>query len=106
MSKENGVLSHFKRGFPVSAVWFGALVGPSLLSGGYAVTYLCPYGAWGVILPLIMELPIVILAAMSASIVAKNRTYDYASLGKVVYGKFYKGMFIFLDYYIIVAFII
>ena len=105
MSKENGIFSHIKRGFPVSAVWFGALVGPSLLIGGYAVVYLCPYGAWGVILPFIMEIPIVILAAMSASIVAKNKTYDYASLGRVIYGKFHKVMLPFLDYYIIVAFI-
>ena len=105
MSNETGVFSHIKRGFPVSAVWFGALVGPSLLSGGYAVVYLCPYGAWGVILPLLMEIPIVIMAAMSATIVAKNKTYDYYSLGKVVYGKLYKIMMPFLDYYIIVAFI-
>ncbi len=106
MNKDKGAASCIKRGFPISCVWFGAIVGPSLLSGVYAPVYLSPYGAWAVVLPIIMEIPICILAAMSAGIVAKHKTYDYASLGKVVYGRWFKYMIVFLDYYIILSFII
>ena len=106
MNKDKGAASCIKRGFPISCVWFGAIVGPSLLSGVYAPVYLSPYGAWAVVLPIIMEIPICILAAMSAGIVAKHKTYDYASLGRVVCGKWFKYMIVFLDYYIILSFII
>lgn len=31
----------FKKAFPVSAVWFGALVGPSMISGAFAKCLFC-----------------------------------------------------------------
>ena len=45
--------SSFFVAFPVSSVYFGALVGPSMVSGAFAAVYFAPYGAWGLILPLV-----------------------------------------------------
>lgn len=38
--------SSFKTAFPIASAWFGALVGPSMVSGVYALVYFAPYGAW------------------------------------------------------------
>lgn len=45
--------SAFKVGFPIGAVFFGSLVGPSMVSGIYSKVYLVPYGMWGFVLSLI-----------------------------------------------------
>lgn len=92
--------------FSVAAVWFGALLGPSLVSGAYVAVYFAPYGALGLILPFIAFLPICILAAMGAEIVRRNQSYDYSSFARALYGKLYRFLMPFLDYYIILAMII
>ena len=42
-----------KTAFPIASVWFGALVGPSMVSGAFAVVYFSPYGMWGMLLPFV-----------------------------------------------------
>lgn len=92
--------------FSVAAVWLGALIGPSLVSGAYVAVYFAPYGALGLILPFVAFLPICILAAMGAEIVRRNQSYDYSSFARVLYGKCYRFLMPFLDYYILLAMII
>ena len=92
--------------FEVAAVWFGALLGPSLVTGAYIAVYFAPYGNLGLLLPFVAFLPICILAAMSADIVRRCHAYDYASFGKALYGRLHKYLMPFLDYFIIMAMII
>lgn len=92
--------------FEVAAVWFGALLGPSLVTGAYIAVYFAPYGNRGLLLPFIAFLPICILAALGADIVRRHEAYDYASFGRVLYGRLHKYLMPFLDYFIIMAMII
>ncbi|MGM9661697.1 MAG: hypothetical protein ACI3WR_01220 [Oscillospiraceae bacterium] len=95
-----------KASFSVAAVWFGTLVGPSLVTGAYTRVYFAPYGALGLVLPFVAFLPICILAAMGAEVVRRNQAYDYASFGKALYGKYHRFLMPLLDYYIVLAMII
>ena len=49
MKKRNS----FSVAFPIASVWFGALVGPSMVSGVFAAVYFMPYGMWGLLLPFV-----------------------------------------------------
>lgn len=92
--------------FEVSAVWFGALLGPSLVAGAYIAVYFAPYGALGLLLPFIAFFPICILTVMGADIVRRNAAYNYADFGRTIYGRFHKYLMPFLDYFIMMAMII
>ncbi len=48
--------SNFVVGFPIGAVFFGSLVGPSMVSGIYSKVYLAPYGAWAFVFALFFQL--------------------------------------------------
>lgn len=92
-----------KTAFPVSATWFGALFGPSLLSGAYATAYFLPYGAWAIILPFVTFTVICLFAGLGANIVRLHHTYDYGSFAKVLYGRFYRYLMPLLDYDMLMA---
>lgn len=92
--------------FPISSVWFGALVGPSMVSGVYAAVYFAPYGAWGVALSYFSMIGICLVVALAANIVRKNKTYDYASFASVIYGKLNKFLLPLLDLFMILAMVV
>lgn len=95
-----------KIAFPVSAVWFGALIGPSMVSGTYVAVYFAPYGAWGVGLSYLCMLGICLIVALAANIVRINQTYEYAHFAKVIYGRFSKILSPVLDLFMILAMIV
>lgn len=95
--------SALKVSFPVAATWFGALFGPSLMSGAYAAAYFLPYGSWAIVLPFIAFTVICAFAGLAANIVRTHRCYDYSSFAKVIYGKAYRILMPLLDYDILMA---
>lgn len=92
-----------KISFPVAATWFGALFGPSLLSGAYVAAYFLPYGSYAIILPFVAFTVICVFAALAANITRTHHSYDYASFAKAIYGKAYKFLMPLLDYDILMA---
>lgn len=92
--------------FPVSAVWFGALVGPSMVSGTYAAVYFAPYGAWGIILSYVSMIGICLIVGLAANIVRQNHTYEYAHFAKVIYGSLAPYLLPVLDLFMILAMIV
>lgn len=96
----------FRNSFSVSAVWFGALVGPSMVSGTYSAVYFAPYGAWGVVLPFIAMTGICLIVGLSANIVRTNHTYEYAHFAKIIYGRFTRLLLPILDLFMILAMVV
>lgn len=78
----------YKVGFPIGAVFFGSLVGPSMISGIYSKVYLVPYGAWAFIFALTFPLISGTIIGFSAELVRRNKVYDYNSFCHVLYGKY------------------
>ncbi len=74
--------SSFLVAFPVSSVYFGALVGPSMVSGVFAAVYFAPYGAWGLILPLVTMGLAAFIVACGMIGVSHWGVYDYSSYAK------------------------
>ena len=97
---------NLRTAFPVSSVWFGALVGPSMVSGTYAAVYFAPYGAWGIVLSYLSMVGICFIVALSANIVRVNRTYEYAHFAKVIYGRLTPVLLPVLDLFMILAMIV
>lgn len=100
------IKDNLRTAFPVSAVWFGALVGPSMVSGVYSAVYFAPYGAWGVVLPYIAMLGICIIVCLAANIVRTRQTYEYSHFAKVIYGKLTPVLLPVLDMFMILAMIV
>ncbi len=98
--------SSFKTAFPIASAWFGALVGPSMVSGVYALVYFAPYGAWGVPLAFIAMVPIAILAAMNMNVIRQHKTYDYSSFAMEIYGKAYKVLMPIYDFYVMLSMVL
>ena len=98
--------SAFRIAFPVSAVWFGAIVGPSMISGVYESVYFAPYGAWGIILPMIAMGIAAVVIGMGANVARRFRVYDYNSYSKKLYGKFSKILTPVLEIYMVIAMIV
>lgn len=92
--------------FPVSAVWFGALVGPSMVSGAYAAVYFAPYGAWGIVLPYLAMSGICLVVGLAANIVRTNQTYEYAHFARVIYGRLTPALLPVLDLFMILAMVV
>ena len=61
--------SAFKVGFPIGAVFFGSLVGPSMVSGIYSKVYLVPYGMWGFVFALFFPFISSIIIGFSAEFI-------------------------------------
>ncbi len=92
--------------FPVSAVWFGALVGPSMVSGAYSAVYFAPYGAWGIVLSYLSMIGICLVVGLSANIVRSNHTYEYAHFARVIYGRLSPVLLPILDLFMILAMVV
>ncbi|MDR1604012.1 MAG: hypothetical protein LBS10_04375 [Gracilibacteraceae bacterium] len=84
MEKSSG----FKVGFPIGAVFFGSLVGPSMISGIYAKVYFVPYGAWAFVFALSFPLICGFIVGFSAELARRYKVYDYNSFCRVLYGRF------------------
>ncbi len=96
----------FRNAFPVSAVWFGALVGPSMVSGTYAAVYFAPYGVWGIVLSFLSMTGICLIVGLAANIVRKNQTYEYAHFARIIYGKLSPYLLPVLDLFMILAMVV
>ena len=98
--------SSFSVAFPVASVWFGALVGPSMVSGAFAMVYFSPYGMWGLILPFVcmgVASIIVTFGLLGAKTWHIDNYYDY---GKKLYGKYSRFLNPLLEVYTVLAMII
>ena len=78
--------SSLKIAFPVSSVWFGALVGPSMISGAFSIVYFAPYGIWGLLLPLAAMGTAATIIGMGSEVARRHKLYDYHSYTKCLYG--------------------
>lgn len=76
-----------KVGFPIGAVFFGSLVGPSMVSGIYSKVYLVPYGMWGFVFSLFFPLICGTIIGFSAELVRRNKVYDYNAFCRILYGR-------------------
>ena len=91
---------------PVASVWFGALVGPSMISGAFAAVYFVPYGTAGLLLPLLsMGIAAVIIAA-GADVARHERVYSYSELADSIYGRFRRLLSPMLELYMVLAMVI
>lgn len=98
--------SSFSVAFPIASVWFGALVGPSMVSGAFASLYFVPYGVFGLILPLISMGVASVIIAMGANVTRHERVYSYSELSNRVYGKYSKMLSPMLELYMVLAMVI
>jgi len=98
--------SSFAIAFPVASVWFGALVGPSMVSGAFASLYFVPYGLFGLILPLISMGVASVIIAMGAEVTRHERVYSYSELSNRVYGRYSRALSPMLELYMVLAMVI
>ena len=89
--------------FPVASVWFGAVVGPSMVSGAFAIVYFAPYGAWGVIFPMLAMAIAAVVIGMGANIARRFQAYEYNLYSKKLYGRFAKILSPILEIYMLIA---
>ncbi|WRS28712.1 hypothetical protein U6B65_06145 [Oscillospiraceae bacterium MB08-C2-2] len=98
--------STFKIAFPIASVWFAALVGPSMVSGIFATSYYTSYGVWGLILPCLTFAVACFIITMGAETVRRQKTYDYSSFSKAIYGKASRFFSPILEVYMVIAMIV
>ncbi len=98
--------SSFKVAFPIASVWFGALVGPSMISGAYAIVYFSPYGMWGFLLPMICMGVASIIITCGLMGVKVWHIDNYSDYGKKLYGKYSFILNPLLELYIVLAMIL
>ncbi|MFV0412822.1 MAG: hypothetical protein ACK5L3_06050 [Oscillospiraceae bacterium] len=98
--------SALKIAFPISSVWFAALVGPSMVSGIFSTAYYAPYGVWGLVLPCLTFAIACFIITMGAEVVRKHKVYNYSSFAKVIYGKLAKVFSPLLEVYMVIAMIV
>ena len=101
-----GILSSVRRAFPVSAVWFGALVGPSMASGAFAAVYFAPYGTWGLVLPLLVMGVACLIVGFGVDGARQLGTYEYAAYAEKLYGRFARFLGPLLEFYIVLAMVV
>lgn len=98
--------SALKVAFPISSVWFAALVGPSMVSGIFATSYYTSYGVWGLFLPCITFAVACFIITMGAEVVRKYKTYDYHSFSMNLYGKASRFFCPILEVYMVIVMIV
>ncbi len=98
--------SDFKVAFPVASVWFGALVGPSMISGAFSATYFAPYGVTGLLLAVLSMGLASFVIAMGAEIVRREKTYSYSAFANVIYGNWRKALSPVLEVFMVIAMIV
>lgn len=91
---------------PIASVWFGALVGPSMISGAFAVVYFVPYGPIGLLLPLLSMGVAAVIIAFGANVTKNEHVYNYSDLANTIYGKYSRILSPLLELYMILAMII
>lgn len=95
--------SNFKVGFPIGAVFFGSLVGPSMVSGVYSKVYLAPYGAWAFVFALFFPIISGTIIGFSAGLVRRKKVYDYNSFCHELYGKYSRVCTPLMEIYMLMA---
>lgn len=100
--------SSFKVAFPISAVWFGALVGPSMISGAFSIVYFAPYGVFGLLLPLVAMGTAAVIIGMGAEVARRHKVYDYHNYTKCLYGTNTLGkiLCIVMEVYMLIAMVV
>lgn len=98
--------SSFFVAFPVSSVYFGALVGPSMVSGAFAAVYFAPYGAWGLILPLVTMGLAAFIVTCGMIGIRRWKVYDYSSYARKLYGPLSPVLSPLLEVFLILAMIV
>lgn len=98
--------SSFSVAFPIASVWFGALVGPSMVSGAFAVVYFMPYGMWGLLLPFISMGVASVIVSCGLFGVKLWSVENYSDYGKKLYGKYAWLFSPLLEFYLILAMIV
>lgn len=100
-------MKSLKIGFPIAAVWFGMLVGPSLMTGSYGTVYYGPYGALGgIVCMLVAVIVAVILCSFTAEVCRREKVYNFNDFGKAIYGRFAPVLCIVLNLYMTVSVIL
>ena len=95
--------SNIRVGFPIGAVFFGSLVGPSMVSGVYSKVYLAPYGAWAFVFALFFPIISGTIIGFSAGLVRRRKVYDYNSFCHELYGKYSKICTPLMELYMLMA---
>ncbi len=95
-----------KIAFPISAVWFGALVGPSMVSGAFAIVYFLPYGMWGLVLPFVSMGVACCIVGFGLLGIKEWKVDNYSDYGKRLYGKYSKYLSPLLEIYLIIAMLV
>ncbi|SBV91087.1 membrane hypothetical protein [uncultured Eubacteriales bacterium] len=98
--------SDFRVAFPVASVWFGALVGPSMISGAFSATYFAPYGATGLLLAILSMGLASFIIAMGAEVVRREKTYSYSDLAHCIYGPWRKVLAPVLEVFMVFAMVV
>jgi len=107
MEQTFSIWGSIKRSFPVAAVWFGILCGPSMASGVYATTYFCKWGGWSWAFILVFMLLTGIGCFFSMRFCQAYQLYTYAEFFQELYTpKFYKVLKYPLDIYTVLGGII
>ena len=88
MSKKKG--SGLGSSFACANVYVGALVGPALVAGTYAVTFFLPAGCNSLWTPFLGCGIVGLFCVFAAEIIREYRTYEYGSAAKKIY--FNKGI--------------
>lgn len=100
MLNDNKLSSSFKRAFPVAAVWFGILCGPSMASGVYATTYFSRWGGWMWVLVLIWMAFAAAGSLFGMRFCVAYKTYNYGAFFSALYTpKYWKFLKYPLDVY-------
>lgn len=88
--------------FACANVYIGALVGPALVAGTYAVTFFLPAGCNSLWTPFVACGIVALMCVFAAEIIREFKTYDYGSAANVIYGgnKILMGIF---EIYIILS---
>lgn len=98
--------SSMRIAFPIASVWYGALVGPSMVSGMFCAIYFAPYGAWGLITPMISMALAAVIIATGVWGASKFKTYEYSTYGGNIYGRFSRYLMPILEIYLMLAMIL
>jgi len=112
MDKNESFWQAMKNGLPLGAVFFGALVGPVMVTGSYTMNYFLKYGIKGWLICPFYALCIFIWfycgfthTRITAESNPDKNVYDYTMLAKALYGK-YTFMVPLYDLWILLAMVL
>lgn len=92
--EKQSLWSALKAGLPLGAIFFGALVGPVMVTGSYTVNYFLNYGAksWVFCILYVVFISIIFFSGFEHTRIThesnpEKNVYDYSTLAKAMYGK-------------------